>query len=76
MSGKHNEGEIWCYVCDLEFDLYSGHPEHAGLVADSRGRARCRVCRSGDLRDGEKPVSQRQLSLAMRRLLDALEVNP
>lgn len=61
----------WCHVCDLE--LYA---DIGGLTEDSRGRHRCRVCREADLRQGEKPITQRQLSLALRRLLDAMDVNP
>ena len=61
----------WCYVCDLE--LYA---DINGLQPDSRGRHRCRVCREADLCQGGKPITQRQLSLALRRLLDAMDVNP
>ena len=62
----------WCHVCDLEFI----NAEISGIEPDSQGRARCRCCRSADLRKGEKPITQRQFSLAMRRILDAMDVNP
>jgi hypothetical protein len=64
----------WCHVCDSEWPATL--TDHAGIELDSRGRPRCRVCRSADLRNGGKVVTQRQFSLALRRVLDALDVNP
>jgi len=61
----------WCHVCDLEL-----YVDINGLQPDSRGRHRCRVCREAGLIRGDRTITQRQLSLALRRLLDAMDVNP
>lgn len=61
----------WCYVCDREGVKLAESWSDGDL-----SHTICNLCRDLGLREGSRPVRERSLSLATRRILDALDVNP